>query len=157
MYRVITIDGSEYRLEYSIEASLYADCISNLTNLIADIGVAEGKKDIKGVLKGMSNIPQTSLVLFYAGLMEAHGKHSGGDGRVPDIDSAKKLIAKYIKENMDNDNGNFYSVMEMCISQMMEDGFFKLIGLDQLIQTEKITAKKRPVKVPQDHKKASAK
>lgn len=32
MYKVLNIGGQEYKLEYSIEASLYADCISNLTD-----------------------------------------------------------------------------------------------------------------------------
>lgn len=153
MYKVLNIDGQEYKLEYSIEASLYADCVSNLTCLMADIGMAEDNKDVKGILHGMSNVPQTALVLFYAGLMEAHGRHSNGDGRVPDLETAKRLIAKYIKEKADTEDGNFYSIMEMCINQMTEDGFFKLVGLDRVIQAGKAKTKK----VPQDHKKASAK
>lgn len=157
MYKVLNIGGQEYKLEYSIEASLYADCVSNLTSLMADIGTAEDNKDVKGLLHGMSNIPQTALVLFYAGLMEAHGRHSNGDGRVPDLETAKRLIAKYIKEKADTEDGNFYSIMEMCINQMTEDGFFKLVGLDRIIQTTQSATKKRAPKVPQDHKKASEK
>lgn len=157
MYKVLNIDGQDYKLEYSIEASLYADCVSNLTSLMADIGLAEDNNDVKGMLHGMSNIPQTALVLFYAGLMEAHGRHSGGDGRVPDMESAKRLITKYIKEKADTEEGNFYSIMEICINQMTEDGFFKLVGLDRIVQTGQGTIKKRASKTPQDHKKATAK
>lgn len=154
MYKTIMINGQEYKLEYSIEASLYADCISNLTGLLSDIGIAENNKDIKSMLCGMANIPQTTLVLFYAGLMEYHGTHADGDGRVPDIQTAKKLISQYIREHSNNDDGNFYSIMEMCINQMAEDGFFKLVGLDKMMQS---SPKKKTPKTPQDHKKASEK
>lgn len=152
MYKIIPIDGKEYHLEYSIEASLYADCISSITGLMADIEIASGDKDIKNVLKGMSNIPQTALVLFYAGLMEAHGNHEDGDGSVADINTAKKLITKYLKEHSEDGEGNFYSIMEMCINQMTEDGFFDLVGLNAMM-----SQKPKLKKVPQDHKKASEK
>lgn len=152
MYKVIPIDGKEYHLEYTIEASLYADCISSLTEFMADIEIANSNKDIKKVLAGMSNIPQTALTLFYAGLMEAHGSHEGGDNSVPDKETAKTLIAKYIKENKENGEGNFYSILEMCINQMSEDGFFDLVGLNAMM-----SQKPKLRKVPQDHKKASGK
>ena len=152
MYKVIPIDGKEYHLEYTIEASLYADCISSLTEFMADIEIANSNKDIKKVLAGMSNIPQTALTLFYAGLMEAHGNHEGGDNSVPDKETAKTLITKYIKENKENGEGNFYSILEMCINQMSEDGFFDLVGLGAMM-----AQKPKLRKVPQDHKKASGK
>lgn len=155
MYKILNIGGAEYKLEYSIEASLYADCISDLTELLSDIGTAENNKDIKGMLKGMSNIPKTALTLFYAGLMENHGSHPGGDGKIPDIQAAKKLITQYIRESLDNNEVNFYSIMEMCVSQMGEDGFFKLIGLEQMIDMP--GSRKKIAKIPQDHKKASGK
>lgn len=155
MYKILNINGQDYKLQYSVEASLYADCISNLTELLSDIGTAENNKDIKGVLRGLSNVPSTALTLFYAGLMEAHGTHQDGDGKVPDIQTAKRLIAQYIKENADGENADFYSIMEMCINQMAEDGFFKLVGLERMMSTPE--PKKKSAKTPQDHKKASGK
>lgn len=153
MYKLLKIGGEEYKLEYTIEASLYADCVSSLTGLMTDIEMAGTSNDIKKVLSGISNIPNTALTLFYAGLMEAHGTHPDGDGRVPDIQAAKLLIAKYIKEHSEDENGNFYGVMQMCIEQMGEDGFFKLTGLESMMNA----VTKKPKKVPQDHKKASVK
>src|SRR5699024_12341392 len=94
-----------------------------------------------------------SHVLVSAGRSQEHGRHANGDGRVTNMEAANRLIAKYIKEKEDTEDGNFYSIMEMCINQMTEDGFFKLVGLDRVIQAGK--AKTRIV--PQDHKKASAK
>ena len=149
MYKIVKINNQDYKLEYSIEASLYADCISNLTILLADIGTAENNKDVKGMLKGMSNVPQTTLIMFYAGLMEHHGSHPSGDGKVPDISAAKSLISKYIREHAEDGEGNFYSVMEMCINQMAEDGFFRLIGLDKIMD---LSPKKKTTKAKASEK-----
>ena len=149
MYKILNIGGYEYKLEYSIEASLYADCISNLTILLSDIGTAESNKDVKGMLKGMSSVPQTTLIMFYAGLMEHHGSHPSGDGKVPDISVAKSLISQYIREHAEDGEGNFYSVMEMCINQMAEDGFFNLIGLDKILD---LSPKKKTTKAKASEK-----
>lgn len=154
MYKMITIDGQDYKLEYSIEASLYADCVSSIMRLTNNMESAEKEADIEKMLSGVSNIPQTSLTLFYAGLMEAHGDHPDGDGKVPDIQTAKRLITKYIREHQEDGLGNFYSIMEICIEQMQEDDFFKLVGIEAMT-TE--TSKRKTPKVPQDHKKATKK
>lgn len=154
MYKVITIGGEEYRLEYSIEASLYADCVSKLMSLMTDVETAGQEENIKKLFSGVSNIPDTTLSMFYAGLLEAHGLE--GDNKVPNIQAAKKLLAQYLKEHKDDETGNFYGVMEMCIGQMGEDGFFNLVGLDSMMESMTENPKKQR-KVPQDHKKASGK
>lgn len=152
MYKVLNIGGNDYKLEYSIEASLYADCISELTNILTDVGVAGVQKDVKKIISGIANVPKTALAMFYAGLMEAHGTHPGGDGKVPDINTAKKLISQYIKEHSEDGTGNFYSIMQMLIAQMEEDGFFKLIGLETLTEMMMNTSKNT-----KESKKASEK
>lgn len=133
MYKSLMIGGKDYKLEYSIEASLYADCTASLTGLMTEIQIAGENKDIKKVISEISNIPQTALTMFYAGLMEHHGSHPDGDGAVPDIQTAKCLIAQYLKEHSEDDTGNFYGIMQMCIEQMGEDGFFKLTGLEGMM------------------------
>lgn len=133
MYKVLPIGGKDYKLEYSIEASLYADCTASITGLMTEIQIAGDSKDIKKVVSELSNIPQITLTIFYAGLMEHHGVHPDGDGTVPDIQAAKRLIAQYLKEHTDDDTGNFFDIMQMCIEQMGEDGFFKLTGLEGMM------------------------
>lgn len=135
MYKILNIDGNDYKLEYTIEASLYAECTSELMKLMADIELAEEKEDLKKLLCGISNIPKTTLTMFYAGLMEHHGTHSDGDGKVPDIQTAKKLLIRYIKDHKNNELGNFYGIMQMCVEQMGEDGFFNLIGMGEMLET----------------------
>ncbi len=34
MYKILNIGGQDYKLEFSVEASLYADCVSGLTSLM---------------------------------------------------------------------------------------------------------------------------
>ena len=82
MYKSLMIGGKDYKLEYSIEASLYADCTASLTGLMTEIQIAGENKDIKKVISEISNIPQTALTMFYAGLMEHHGSHPDGDADV---------------------------------------------------------------------------
>lgn len=155
MYKVLNIGGQDYKLEYSIEASLYADCVSSLSGLMMDIETAGNENDIKKVLTGISNIPQTALTMFFAGLMEAHGTHPDGDGKVPDIHAAKRLIAQYMKEHKEDETGNFYGIMQMCIEQMGEDDFFALTGMTAMMNA--MTTPQKQKKVPQDHKRPSGK
>lgn len=152
MYKVLNIGGQDYKLEFSVEASLYADCVSELTNILTDVGIAGIQKDVKMIISGISNVPKATLSMFYAGLMEAHGTHPDGDRKVPDINTAKKLITQYIKEHSEDGLGNFYNIMQMLIAQMEEDGFFNLIGLETLTEKMMDASKK-----PKENKKASEK
>ena len=152
MYSVINIAGEDYKFEYTIEAALYAECVEKLTEFMTEMQAADQEKNIKKMLKGISNVPQTALTLFYAGLMEHHG--ANGDNRVPNIKAAKNLITQFLKEHSEDQNGNFYSIFQMCVEQMSEDGFFKLIGLNEMTAADSM---KKPVTAPQDHKKATAK
>ena len=68
MYKVLNIGGQDYKLEFSIEASLYADCVSELTNILTDVGIAGIQKDVKMIISGISNVPKATLSMFYAGL-----------------------------------------------------------------------------------------
>lgn len=147
MYKIININKKDYKLEYSLEASLYPESTEKLLEFIS-LDAGNDKNEIKSIIKGVSNVPQTTLHMFYAGLLEHHGTGSDGDGTVTSIEDAKTLLKQYISEN----KTSFYTVMEMIIEQMDEDGFLDLIGLNDMIQTKKEELKKTP-KVPQDHLK----
>ena len=136
MYKVLEIGEKEYHLEYTVEASLYADCVTSIAGFMVDIETAQEQEDVKKILSSMANIPQTALTIFYAGLMEAHGTHKNGDGSVPDIQTAKALIGQYIREHKNDETGNFYGILQMCVEQMQEDGFFEMMGLTALLQTK---------------------
>lgn len=59
----------------------------------------------------------------------------------------------------DMKNCNFYGIFAMCLDQMEKDGFFKLTGLETLMDDMNMSTKpKRAPKKPTDHqKKATAK
>lgn len=145
MYKTLTIGGNDYKLEYTIEASLYADCVKGTAELFSSLALASDEKDISKIIAGVSNIPQTALTVFYAGLMEHHGDHPDGDGKVPNIAAAKRLLASYLREHSGDETGNFYGVLELCIEQMEEDDFFNLTGigtfLDEVFKSSKTKKK----------------
>lgn len=146
-----TIGGKEYIFEFSIEASLYADCTEIVMELFSTLSEAQNKEEVKEVIKGIANIPKVAVTMFYAGLMEHHGVE--GDRTIMCLSDAKKLIATYIREHKEDDNANLYSIMEEMMGCMSDDGFFDLTGLSKMM---KQTEEKLP-KVPQDHKKKATK
>lgn len=147
--RTLEIAGKEYTIEYTIEASLYEECTEKVTSLMFGVAGQDNEDGIKEVISTMKNIPQTALTMFYAGLLEHHGRC--GDGTVLSKDDAKMLLRKYFDEHKDDETGNFYGIMEVLLGQMGDDGFFKQIGLEQLTKPQK------EVKKPQDHKPKATK
>ena len=147
MYKVLTIGGNEYRLEYSIEASLYADCTAKLVEFLGAAygssevakhlgNVAEGDRAsavrsvIRESLQAVSNIPDVALTLFYAGLLQYHGLE--GDKTVTSMRDAKSIVRQYFEDHKDDGEGDFYSIMQICIEQMGEDDFFRRVGLEKM-------------------------
>lgn len=147
MYRIIPIGGKDYKLEYSIEASLYSDATKKLMDLMFAFEEAQTDEDAKRIIDGLADLPRTSLTMFYAGLLEHHGPDA--DGSVSTLRDAKILVSQYFAEN---EGTNFNTLMSMCAEQMGDDGFFNLIGL-----TDSQTQEQKPVKIPQDHQKKQTK
>lgn len=122
MYKLLKIGSKEYKLEYSIEASLYDECVKSvMSTLLATSGGVD--KTPEEMISGMANIPSTALTVFYAGLLQYHGDNPDADGSVPNLATAKKLAAQFIQEHKDDEQGNFYGIFAMCLEQMEEDGF----------------------------------
>lgn len=146
------INGKEYTLEYTVEASLCAECIEKTVNLFMTVAEAQDERDVKKFLTSMTDIPKTALTLFYGGLLENHGDE------VKSIADAKRLVSAYFKENKDKEDANFYGLLELCLTQMKEDGFFKQIGLEQMMnQTEETEGKTTHMNRQQRRAKASEK
>lgn len=172
MYKILPIGGKDYKLEYTIEASLYGDCTESLIDFIGktfapstEKELTEGMTDeeklktrqqlIKNSIKGISNLPKTALTIFYAGLMEYHGTGKKGDKTVCSIEDAKEILWDYFTEHESDGTGNYYDLLAVCLEQMGEDGFFDRSGLKQALGVE--PPKLKRVKEPQDHKKPSGK
>lgn len=161
MYKIMNIGGDEYRLEFSVEASLYADCTAKLMEFLgAAYGSGEIAKNVSKVqpekqaeairvaikegLQSVANIPDVAMTLFYAGLLEYHG--IDGDQRVKSMRDAKRLVRAYFAEHEDDDQGDFYALLQLCIEQMGEDGFFKRIGLEKMFGNQKGSNKPVPIR-----------
>ena len=142
--RTLTVGNVDYTIEFSIEASLHKDCTEKVTCLMAGIAEAQSKDDIKTLISNMADIPQTTLHMLHAGLLENQPNW--------DISKTKAVIKQYLTERKGQEDGNYYSLMETLIEDMANDGFFEMIGLDKMFQTEQ----KREPKKPQDHKKKSS-
>lgn len=150
MYKVLHIGDKDYKLEYSFEAAMYGECVKAMMNVLKLMG---GGNDADIIL-GMADLPKTTIIVFYAGLLEHHGME--GDRSVPNIATAKSLARQYITEQ--GEECSFYTLMTVCTDQMGEDGFFKLVGLDTLMATEEQSEETMPApKEPQDHKKRTRK
>ena len=159
--RRLTINGKEYTVEFSIEASLYSECTEAAMNLIMGYGEAQGdiesargevteeemneeqmnayandvqdkfRSAIKKFLCSYANVPSTAMTLFYAGLLEHHNLS---------MDEAKRLIALYIDEN----GVSFLDVLNLMLECMGEDHFFELTGLAKVLNTATGENTKKP-------------
>ena len=143
--KILEIDGRNYTLEYTIEASLYNACTEKVTSFMASVTSEKGGSEkLKEIVSTMASIPNTALTLFYAGLLENHSDEIRSER------DAKELVKKYFAEHRDDESGNFYGLLNILIECMGDDGFFKQIGLTQI--TQDMSQTKQP-KTPQDHKK----
>ena len=142
--RVLKIGNEEYTFKFDIEASLYSECTEKLTSIMVGLSDVKDKDAKSNFIKSLSDIPQTTLHMFHAGLLENHNVT---------LSDSKKLIAQYIREHKEDETGSFFGVMEMLIEDMAEDGFFELIGLDKMMAKAEVQTAPKPVKMPQDHKR----
>lgn len=171
MYKIMEIGGVEYRLEYTMEAALYSECVETLVDFVGKTVAAQNLSEltsgleeekqrqvmemaIKQSISSLTELPQTAITVFYAGLLEHHGVE--GDGTVLNKKDAKALVKQYFAEHAEDGTDNFFDLINICMEQINEDGFFKRIGLEKMLSQEQ--AEKKPKKTPQDHKrKASVK
>lgn len=140
MYKTLTINGTDYKLEYSIEASLYRDCIDKVSGMLFNVVSGQASKEMQPIISAMSDIPTTAITVFYAGLLEHHGVD--GDNSVPNIGTAKRLAVSILRDN-DNEVKNWYDLLVICMDQMGEDGFFDLVGLSEILNTEESPVPKK--------------
>lgn len=134
----LKVENNVYKIEYSIEASLYDECVEKVTSFMCNVSVAEDNSVIKSIIKTLTDLPSTALSMLHAGLLEHHSVESG-DGLVRTKEDTKKIIKAYIKEHKEDGKGNYYDILGMLIEQMEKDGFFDLIGLKSMIQSIQTT------------------
>lgn len=173
MYKALNIGGKDYRLEYTLEASLCSDCIDRLIEFLGGISgsayLADGalaeipldsrqeviKESLSGIKSEISKLPQTAILMLYAGLQEYHGLD--GDSTVTSMHDAKKIAKQYIQEHSDDGTGNFYDLFTICLNQMAEDDFFVRTGLNKIMSQAMNTEESNEPKPNRVQKRATSK
>lgn len=165
MYKLLKIKNREYKLEYTVRASLYEDCIETMVNLFGSVAgimtedsmtkdlnpndkLEVQKSLMEALRRQVYGLPNITLTLFYAGLMEYHGTGRNGDGTIRSKDDAESLVYDYFEDHKDDGLDTFADILSICVSQMQEDGFFRRVGIEKLLsqgeETEKTEEKKKP-------------
>lgn len=157
--KTLTINGNEYKLEYTFEASEHKDTVQKMFKVLSGAylmrkGVVIDETDeekakeamvnamIDGSAEMVADVPHIVKSAFYAGLLEHNPKSE---------DEAYSLMKEYMKENKISYRKLFEDIKE-C---MEDDGFFDLSGLTEMLR-EMNGAPKKAKKTPQDHKKQTS-
>ena len=161
--KILTIGGKDYKVEFSFEAAEYKDCVDRVFKVVSGSYIMkngpseEGEKIsiaaavMNGASDMVSDIPKVAMVALYAGLLE--------NNPVENEQAAKDLFKQFIRENPEDDRASFWGMYNFLRDCMEEDGFFKLTGMDKVIDKLNEAAeeqKSKSGKIPQDHKKKSA-
>lgn len=134
------IDGKEFVIEYGPVAMLSCpECVEHVLNLVH----LNEQKDIPlsrrfGTI--MKDVPQITLLLFHAGLLEHHGED--GDKTVLSLNDAKSLLKKYFRENEEE---TFLGLLKEVIEQMAKDDFLALLGMGLEVDNETAQTRKKVV------------
>lgn len=157
--KTLLINGNEYKLEFTFEASEHKDTVQKMFKVLSGAylmrkGVVIDETDeekareaminamIDGSAEMVSDVPHIVKSAFYAGLLEHNPKSE---------EEAYSLMKEYMKENKISYRKLFEDIKE-C---MEDDGFFDLSGLTEMLQ-EMNGAPKKAKKTPQDHKKPTS-
>ena len=147
--REITVNGKDYKLEFSFEAAERRSFVSMMFRIVSGAALLDGAEDmenptpkdlINGSINMVSDIPHICRTGFFVGLME--------NNPLPEAE-AKDLMKSYMKENKIG-YADLYEDLRKC---MEEDGFFELSGITKMLT--QMSENQKPRKVPQDHKQKS--
>lgn len=159
--KTLTIGGKDYKIEFSFEAAEHKNCVDKAFKVVSGSYMVRrgnfGEDDKQGMMEMVidgtadmvSDMPLVVPSFLYAGLLEHNP--------VSDEAEAKGLFKQFIKENPDDDRASYYGMFDFLKQCMEDDGFFKLTGLDKLVEkmNQEAEAKSKSVKTPQDRKKRS--
>lgn len=132
-----TVDGTEYKLEFSFEAAMDNNCVQKMFEMLTGAYIyksipgsptAEITENmgiiatVEGFSRMFADTPMVCRIAFRAGLRENHPDLSDSE--------ATELMKRYMKNKKFGFNDLFNDLVE-C---MEKDGFFKLTNLDEAIK-----------------------
>lgn len=146
------VDNKDYVVEFTFEAA-ESDIVNTafdffsgaymLKTLPADektLKTKEGQKQVQlqqldVLFEQASKTPRLTIDFLYMGLLEHHGECGDKSTDIKTRNDAKMLYKKFCKENPDSELAMHTGLFEALKGQMEEDGFFKRIGLDLLMES----------------------
>lgn len=149
--KILNVNGKDYTLEFSFEAAMHEECIEKIITLLDGVTTAQAKNDVKGYVSCIAKSPKTVIDMVYAGLLEHHSDE------IKNAKDASNLIKAYFAEHKEDGSGNFMNLMSVVIEAMEDDGFFSLIGLDEIFNPTQTESHPKTTKIPQDHKRKTTK
>lgn len=161
-------NGKEYTVEFTFEAA-ESNVVQKAFDYFSGAFMLKGIKTTKSddemtdeekiqtrvnqmdaMIGGISAMPSLAIDFLYMGLLEHHGSNEDGDGTVKCREDAKRVYKQFCKENPEDERATQFGLFESLKEQMETDGFFKRIGLEQIMKNMN---QPEPMKTPQDHKK----
>ncbi len=132
--KTITINGTDYKLEYSFSAAEHKDTVQKMFYMLSGAylikyasKVKEDKENLSlaevmldGTSEMASEIPNIVKTAFYSGLLENHKLNE---------EEAYSLMKVYMKEN----KISYKKLFDDIKSCMEDDGFFDLSGLTEML------------------------
>lgn len=139
--KTLNIGDKEYVLEFSFQAAKHKQLINKMFKMLSGSYLGrsgltgaedETKADrasalIDGVADMYAEMPDTVITAFYAGLME--------NNAVMNEAEAGKLLKQYFKDSHD-ESATFPGMFDLIKECMQDDGFFKLTGLDKMLENQ---------------------
>ena len=130
--RELKINGKIYILKFTHKAAKCQKCVQKVFELLTGASVMRGMDNreeptLAGMLTGVAyqvgEIPSLCDTLMYAGLK--------AENPVDTEEEAGDLLISYMEET-GKDYAEIFESLKEC---MEEDGFFKISGIDQMIQS----------------------
>ena len=142
----LTKGGRNWKLEYTFEAAHYQRCVEKAWDYFSgamalrEAAAAEGKSQaeqqmgvMNGIINSMVAIPDLVLLFIYAGLIEHHGREIKTEA------DARQWYKDYCLDYPDTTDVEMLEKIRQC---MEDDGFFRRIGLDKMLESMKTDQKK---------------
>lgn len=157
-----------YEIEFTFEAA-ESETIQTVFDYFSGSYMFKGMKDsgtelekklsqMDSMIGGISSMPKLAIDFLLMGLLEHHGEFGDKTQDILSRDDAKRVYKEFCKENPDDAMSIHSGLFDALKEQMEADGFFKRIGLEQMMEAmnQVETEEAVPMKL-QDHKKPQKK
>ena len=175
----ITVNDKSYEIEYTFEAAesdvvrkvfdyftgayQYRNINTSKTpeEMTDEEKTAYNIRMLDSTIGEVATIPGLTIEFLFMGLLEHHGVNGDITNDITSRDEARKLYKDSCKQNPDDERAMHSGMFDALKAQMDKDGFFKRIGLEQMLtrinSMDQEQTKNNLTVVPQDHKKKQKK